>query len=314
MESEGWTMSYLLSIALVLSLACYNRSVSAGETSKGAAITAHDLKIHGEDRSYNLYRPALPLGQKVPLMIVLHGGLGNAKSIESGTGMDAVADSGGFIVAYPEGTGGRGLKMRNRRTWNAGECCGPAVKQQSDDVGFIAAMIDDIAAREPVDLRRVYVTGMSNGAMMAYRLACEIPEKIAAIIPVSGTLAVDDCSKAKDVPVMHIHGDSDTNVPFEGGVGEQSVSTVAHRSVPETMRMVTAPRQCSGSDTVAVSNSVARTSYHCADGGPVELVVIKGGGHAWPGDRRQQGQAAESNAFSASQAAWIFAKQFTKMP
>ncbi len=306
-------MSYLLSIALVLSLACYNRNVSAGETAKGGGAT-HELKIHGENRSYNLYRPALPDGKKVPLMIVLHGGLGNAKSIEAATGMDGVADNGKFIVAYPEGTGGRGLKMRDRRTWNAGDCCGPAVKQQSDDVGFIAAMIEDIASSEPVDLRRVYVTGMSNGAMMAYRLACEIPDKIAAIIPVSGTLAVNDCSQAKYVPVMHIHGDSDTNVPFEGGVGEQSVSNVSHRSIPETMRMITAPRQCSGSETGALSSSVERTSYHCADGGPVELLVIKGGGHAWPGGRRQQEQAGNSNTFSASQAAWTFAKQFTKKP
>jgi len=306
-------MNYLLSIALLLSLACYNRAAAEDQTGRGVRTT-HDLKIQGDKRSYNLYRPVLPKGEKFPLMIVLHGGLGNAKTIEASTGMDAVADSNEFIVAYPEGTGGRIGKKKDRRTWNAGNCCGPAAKQQVDDVGFIASMIDDIASKQPIDLRRVYVTGMSNGAMMAYRLACEIPQKLAAIIPVSGALGVDDCSKAKDVPVMHIHGDSDTHAPFEGGVGEESVTNVAYRSVPETMRMITAPRGCSGSETVALSSSIERTIYHCAYGGPVELLIIKGGGHAWPGGRRRPDQAGDPNAFSASQAAWNFAKQFTKKP
>jgi polyhydroxybutyrate depolymerase len=302
-----------VSMALLMSMACYNRSAAGGEATR-AGRSEHELKIHGDAREYTLYRPALPDGKKVPLMIVLHGGLGNAKTIEAATGMDSVADRAHFIVAYPQGTGGRGLKMKDRRTWNAGKCCGRAASQQSDDVGFIAAMIDEIAAEHPVDLRRVYVTGMSNGAMMTYRLACEIPEKLAAIVPVSGTLAVDDCSKSKYVPVMHIHGDADKNVPFDGGVGENGVSKVAHRSVPETMRVITAPRGCSGAETVAVSGSVERTSYRCADGAPVELVVIRGGGHSWPGGKRQTAHAGDSNAPSASQMAWDFAKQFAKKP
>jgi polyhydroxybutyrate depolymerase len=304
-------MKYLVSIALILSLFCGSCTSVAEESGRGLR-TSHDLKIQGKTRSYHLYRPALPGGEKVPLMIVLHGGLGNAESIETSSGMDAVADIGKFIVAYPEGTGGRIRIMKNRRTWNAGRCCGPAVKQRADDVGFIAAMIDDIGRNQPVDLRRVYVAGMSNGAMMAYRLASEIPEKLAAIIPVSGTLAVNDCSKAKDVPVMHIHGDSDPNVPLGGGVGEKDPSKVSHRSIPETMRMITATRHCSGEETVALNKSVQRTTYHCADGGPVELLVIKGGGHSWPGGRQRRGRAGGSNAISASQMAWDFAKQFSK--
>jgi polyhydroxybutyrate depolymerase len=202
--------------------------------------------------------------------------------------------------------------MKDRRTWNAGDCCGPAVRQKSDDVAFVAAMIEDVVAKQPVDRRRVYVAGMSNGAMMAYRLACEIPEKLAAIIPVSGTLAVDDCRKAKDIPVMHIHGDSDTNVPFEGGVGDVSLTRVSYRSIPETMRLITAPRRCSGPETAALNSSVQRTTYHCADGAPVELLVIKGGGHVWPGGRQRPGQTGGTNALSASQMAWDFARQFTK--
>jgi polyhydroxybutyrate depolymerase len=304
-------MSRFLSIALLLSLACHSRAPAGGGASDGPR-TMHDLMIQGKKRSYCLHRPALPEGEKVPLMIVLHGGLGNAETVEENTGMSAVADRGRFIVAYPEGTGGRLRKMEDRRTWNAGRCCGQAVRSGADDVAFISAMIDDIAEREPVDLNRVYVTGMSNGAMMAYRLACEIPEKLAAIIPVAGTLAVDDCGSAKEVPVLHIHCDEDTHVPIEGGRGEDSATRVEHRSVPETMRLITAARRCSGSKTETLSDSVERTTYHCADGGPVQLLIIKGCGHVWPGGGRQAEQEGASSSFSASRTAWDFARQFAK--
>lgn len=304
-------MNRILSLALMLSVLCCYCAPGAG-ASGGGRRTKRDLQIHGETRSYVLYRPALPDGGKVPLMIVLHGGLGNAETIEASTGMDAVADRGRFIVAYPEGTEGRALQMKDRRTWNAGTCCGQAVRQQADDVGFISTMIDDIAAREPIDLRRVYVTGMSNGAMMAYRLACQIPERIAAVIPVAGALTVDDCSKAKDVPVLHIHGDSDRNVPIAGGMGEASLADVAFRPLSETMRLITSARRCSGSETDTLNSLVERTTYHCAGGAPVELVIIKGGGHIWPGGLRDQEEGTPP--LSASQMAWDFARQFTKKP
>ena len=313
MKRDWWTMSRLLSIALLLSLACHNRAPAGGASSDGPR-TRHDLMIQGKKRSYSLYRPALRKGEKAPLMIVLHGGLGNAGTAEENTGMNAVAAGNKFFVAYPEGTGGRIGKMRDRRTWNAGRCCGPAVRRNVDDVGFISAMIDDIAAGHPIDLTRVYVTGMSNGAMMAYRLACEIPEKLAAIIPVAGTLAVNDCSKAKEVPVLHIHGDRDTHVPIEGGRGEESATSVEHRSVPETMALITAARRCSGSKTEALSDSVERTTYRCAEGGPVELLIIKGCGHVWPGGTREAEKEGAPGSFSASRTAWDFAKKFAKKP
>ena len=277
----------------------------------GVVSETHELMVQGHRRSYNLYRPALPKGEEVPLMIVLHGGLGNANAIEATTGMNTVAFSNGFIVAYPEGTEGESYELKDRRTWNAGGCCGPAVRWNIDDVGFISAMIDDIAGRHPIDSDRVYVTGMSNGAMLAYRLACEIPEKVAAIIPVAGTSAVDDCGNAKEVPVLHIHGEKDTHVPIEGGTGETTWARYEHRSVPETMTLLTEARGCSGSDTELVDGLIERTTYHCAEGGAVQLLIIKGWGHLWPGGRRDGEYDGGSTFFSASQTAWEFAKQYS---
>jgi polyhydroxybutyrate depolymerase len=287
----------MVSITLIVAIA----------SEEGHAV-AHELVVGGSVRKYTVYRPATADEKGLPLMIVLHGGLGKARLIEKMTGMDDVADKGRFIVAYPEGTATR--LNENLRTWNAGGCCGLAARQDVDDVRFISRMIDDIHARYSIDTRRVYVAGLSNGAMMAYRLACEIPDKIAAVIAVSGTLAVGDCNRAKDIPVLHIHGDEDRNVPFAGGRGEESISAVDHRSVPATMNLLTRARQCAAPEQKKDGN-VEIFSYHCRDGAPVTLYVIKGGKHGWPGaiwrDKTGAGQT-----ISASKLAWEFAKQFAK--
>lgn len=302
-------------VALFLSFLSCNAGSSAVQSSTGAppqkGWSDHILAVRGDEREYRLYAPpSLQSGQKAPLMIVLHGGMGNAEAIETASAMSEVAAREQFFAAYPEGTGAKMPKMKDRRTWNAGACCGIAVKQNVDDVGFISAMIDDLAASYPIDKSRVYVTGMSNGAMMAYRMACEAPEKIAAVIPIAGTLAVDDASRAKDVAVLHIHGDRDTNVPFEGGIGDKSVSGVAHRSVPDTMALLLASRKSNGSDKEELDGGkVEHTTYNCGAGAPVELIVVKGGGHSWPGGR---GKYASASGLNASEQAWNFAKRFSK--
>ncbi len=272
----------------------------------------HELNVNGNVRSYILYRPAVSAGKPLPLMIVLHGGLGNAGYMERTSEMDDVADNGSFLVAYPDGTGGRLESMKNRRTWNAGRCCGQAVKQDVDDVSFIQKMIDDINARYLIDTRRVYVAGHSNGAMLAYRVACEIPDKIAAVIAVSGTLAVDSCDGAKDVPVLHIHGDQDRNIPFGGGMGEDSLAGVAHRSVPDTITLLTRARGCAAPEHKTLNGIIETTSYTCKSGAPVLLYVIKGGGHPWPGGAGRNNTSPIDGSVSASKLAWEFAQKFQK--
>ncbi len=244
-------------------------------------------------------------------MIVLHGGLGNADHIEKSSGMNLVADTGPFIVAYPNGTGGFLRRMENRRTWNAGKCCGVASRKSVDDVKFIKIMIEDIASQYNIDYSRIYVTGMSNGAMMAYRLACEIPELIAAIIPVSGTLAVDFCAKGKDVPVMHIHGELDEYVPYSGGTGHKSVARISHRSIPESIQIMIKPRQCPPPKIKYYDNRTT-SSYVCAKGAPFTLVLLNNIGHSWPGGTQQNKKSKDVDYF-ASEQAWKFAQQFSKI-
>ncbi|GAX59665.1 poly(3-hydroxybutyrate) depolymerase [Candidatus Scalindua japonica] len=273
--------------------------------------TYHELVVKDVIRSYIVYKPIISDTKNVPVMIVLHGGLGNAKYMEKMTGMNDVADTGKFIVVYPNGTGGRFFK-KNRRTWNAGRCCGRAVRGRVDDTLFIEKVIEGVNSKFSIDTRRVYVTGMSNGAMMAYRLACEIPDKIAAIIPVSGTLAVGNCDEAKNIPVLHIHGDRDNNVPYDGGKGSRSVAGVSHRSVPDTMELILKSRQPIPLETKEINSKVRVLSYRCSNGAPVDLMVIKGGAHVWPGGQGRNNRSSGHSQISASKQAWEFAKQFSK--
>lgn len=269
------------------------------------------MQVGGEERSYKLFVPGGAPDGPLPLMIVMHGGLGNADETERTTGMNRVAETGQFLVAYPNGTGGK--LMPNRRTWNAGKCCGKAVERNIDDVGFIHAMLSDIARHHQLDRSRVYATGISNGAMMAYRLACDAPGDIAAIIPVSGTLALNSCPGAKSVPVLHIHGGKDSNVPYQGGMGENAISGVAHRSVPETLKMIASAHGCAAAPSEKdLPDGSELTSWNCQGKAPLQLRLIPKGEHVWPGGDSRRNRKLYGGDFSASQAAWDFAKQFRK--
>jgi polyhydroxybutyrate depolymerase len=135
----------------------------------------------------------------MPVVINFHGGGSNAAQQRRYSGMDAAADRHGFVVVYPDGTGLR-PGQRHLLTFNAGRCCPPATRHQVDDVGFTHAIIKTLAGRIPVDPRRIYATGMSNGGMMAHRLAAESPY-IAAVAPVAGQLNVSAFAPRRPVPV-----------------------------------------------------------------------------------------------------------------
>ncbi|MAY42480.1 MULTISPECIES: PHB depolymerase family esterase [unclassified Neptuniibacter] len=279
---------------LIAVLAAFSCLVSALDGN----VIEHEVSIDSDVRTALIYKPKRADSHNLtPAVIALHGGLGNAENMQSTTGFDHLAELENFVTVYPNGTGLRFLK--NRRTWNAGRCCGPAVKKSVDDVTYLSRLIDDLVLNYNVDPKKVYVTGFSNGAMMAYRLACEIPDKIAAIIPVSGTLAVEHCSRANSVAVLHIHGEIDENVPVAGGEGSRSVAGVKHRSIKSTMDMLLAHRGC-GTPTVEESSVVSKSRYECREGADIQLLLIKNAGHVWPEE------------ISPNKTVWDFARQFSK--
>jgi len=142
------------------------------------------LTFGGRERRYLLHLPPSIRGaQPLPLVIVLHGGANTPEMAERMSGMSPKADSAGFIVAYPQGTTTPNDQLY---TWNAGTCCGYALDNNVDDVGFIRALIEQLQAEYSIDPKRIFVNGISNGGMMAYRLGCELSDKLAAIAPIAG--------------------------------------------------------------------------------------------------------------------------------
>jgi polyhydroxybutyrate depolymerase len=176
-----------------------------------------------------------PAGQRA-LVVVLHGGLGNADRIadqqsESALNMDAEADAHGFIVAYLNGTPVTRFSQR-MLGWNAGGgCCGQSARNEVDDVGYISGAVADLTRRYGIDPQRVYGMGHSNGAMMTQRMLCET-RVFAAGVAVSGplNLPVETCPQAHGARILAIHGADDHNVPVDGGRGPMGVSGVAFAS------------------------------------------------------------------------------------
>ncbi|ORW29120.1 polyhydroxybutyrate depolymerase [Mycobacterium paraense] len=228
----------------------------------------HHIQVGGLERSYRLYKP-VGVPPSAPLVVVMHGYSGSGRQVERDYQWDGLADSGKFLVAYPDGLG---------RAWNVdGEtCCGRSGRDGVDDVGFIKAAVTDVAKNLGVDPARVYATGMSNGAIMAFTLACTT-DLFAAIGPVAGT-QLNACRTPHPTSVMHIHGTTDRLVPYGGGPG---FSVINGPSVPDVNAFWRNVDQC-GTPAVTTSGPVTTSTAGCAQGHSVVLVTVAGGGHEWP--------------------------------
>ncbi|HJT76580.1 MAG TPA: PHB depolymerase family esterase [Gemmataceae bacterium] len=245
------------------------------------------LTMDGRKRTYYVHM-SRGHDQKVPAPVVLalHGATMNGPMMAWFTGLNRKADEAGFVVVYPNGTG-----ESSSFTWNGGNCCGPAVRDGVDDVAFLRALLDDLANVVAVDAKRVYATGMSNGAVMAYRLAAELSDRIAAIAPVAGPMGTETCAPTRAVSVLHFHGTDDEFAPFQGGVGPRSLFRTNFNSVEHTVRAWVRANGCAQEpvteelpDKAHDGTKVTRTTYGGGrDGAEVVLVTIKGGGHTWPG-------------------------------
>jgi polyhydroxybutyrate depolymerase len=248
------------------------------------------LDVDKRTRTYLVHVPPGHDGSRpVPVVLVFHGGASNAEQMVRFSGLNEKADKAGFIAIYPNGTG----RLEKVLTWNSGNCCGYAMQNKVDDVAFTRALLDDLAKVVKVDDKRVYATGMSNGAIMAYRLASELSDRIAAIAPVSGPMGTEACKPKRPVPVMHFHGTEDQFAPFKGGKGEKSVSGTDFYSVDHSIQAWVKANGCKekeGSATVELPDKAKdgttitiKTYGPGKAGAEVVLVMIEGGGHTWPG-------------------------------
>ena len=270
-------------LPLALSLA----GLVAASTAEGAErpLAAHTLEIDGIARSYYLHAPPALPAAPAPLVLVFHGGGGNGPGTERLTRFTPLADREGFLVAFPEGLG---------KNWNDGRefTSSRAHRAHVDDVGFVAALIDAIGRVHAVDSRRVYATGISNGAIFSHYLAAHLSARIAAIAPVVGGIA--DPPEAwlrpeQPVSVLMLQGTHDPLVPYHGGAvafgrGRIIDTEEAARRwaaldggrdpVREPLPAGPGTDRCGGLRTVYPGGR---------DGSEVTLVRLDGGGHTWPG-------------------------------
>lgn len=243
---------------------------------------------HGLERNYLVHVPkSYDAAKSIPVVLVLHGGGSNAAMTVRYTGMNEKADQAGFLAVYPNGTG----RVAHALTWNAGNCCGYAQRQQIDDVGFMAAVLDDLDQIGKIDERRIYATGISNGGMLAYRLANEMSERVAAIAPVAGTLGFDDPKPTRPVPVIQFHGTEDRFVPLHGGRGIKSITQTNFHSVEKAVAQWAKLIGCPDKPRETKVPHVAKDDMHVTrreygpgkNGAELVFYLIEGGGHTWPG-------------------------------
>lgn len=308
--------------------AAYFFALSSSSAALTPGTAEFSVEQSGRTRWYVVHAPPrAPVESGWPVVLVFHGGGGNAKGQEEWCGLDAVADREGFLAVYPEGTGRWGRRLE---TWNAGGCCGYAMDHNVDDVGFVVAQLEDLARRTSVDRTRVYATGMSNGAMMAYRLAAEIPERIAAIAPVAGAMVWNGQAPLQPVPVLHFHSVDDPRALYAGGLGPPFPMTtrrVMHPPVEETIARWVKADGCAPTPTVGLtlhgalggpdaSHTATRYAWGPGvDGAEVVLWKLTGAGHVWPGAgkiRAQRFLGPPTRVVDASNEMWAFFRRFSR--
>lgn len=258
-----------------------------------------NLDFGGQERSYILhipinYNPAQP----TPLVLAYHGFDLNGQEMMRISGFSAQADKENFLVAYPEGSG-------NRKSWNGGECCGEAMIKKVDDVGFSRAVINDVETLVNIDRSRVFATGFSNGAIMAYRLACDMADQIAAIGPVAAAPATHSCSPTRPVSVIHFHGDADKLNPIEGGKG---TGTTEFMPVEDGISLWRDLDGCMARAQESTEENIIHRVYApCQENTAIELYKILGGEHAWPGGEAVSAQIGEpTENIDATALMWEF--------
>lgn len=305
LEVRGWRMARFMAC---LFIGCLGVMPMASWAADEIIVVRHD----GLKRQVIVHVPSKP-AKALPVVLMLHGAGGKPRGMAAWTGMNDAAERHGFITAYPAGVG-------MVSTWNAGNCCGPAQRRGVDDVGFLRQAVEAIAKRWDVDRRRVYVVGMSNGGMMAYRMAAEAADMVAAVAVVEGTMTLDPLPAGPPVPIMHIHSLSDPRVPFEGGKRgrmvfppvEQGLAAWRHRNgCPQTpMASKEPPLTWKPADGGVPHEAISKRYGPCRNGSEVVLWLLKGPGHVWPGALGKEPipafLGAKSDVLNANEVIWDF--------
>lgn len=277
----------------------------------------YSIEHGGVQRTFRVYAPPTRKGP-TPLVMVLHGGGGSGGNMEWLTkrGFNRIADRDGAVIVYPDGIG---------KSWNDGrsDLKSEAVEKQVDDVGYLRALATQLAAPFAIDTKRIYATGISNGGLMSYRLACEAADVFAAVAPVAANLSVDlasRCKPARAIALAIINGTEDPLIPWDGGPVKILWSTrgeviSADATMTEWMRLDHCADAHDNAPLDAVKDDGTRVVEHfarCTDTTEVRLYEVRGGGHTWPGGEAYLGQwlvGRVSREIDANALIWRFFQQ-----
>jgi polyhydroxybutyrate depolymerase len=303
------TLVVLVSVTTLAPVAL-SRPVGAAGAPGGAGPTVTGLApmdgsyvfaitFDGLHRDYRLHvPPEAASGRPLPLVLNLHGATQNGFLEELQTGMDNSADRDGYLVAYPDGT--RIAKVLSpdpvaknaQYGWNAGRCCGLPVTRHIDDLGFLEKVIADVAERTPVDRRRVYMTGISNGGMMAYAMAAQASDRVAAVASIAGQVELPSIHPTRPVPTLEFHSVDDPIARW-GGVPDRdpALRLSVMEGIDQWVRADGCdPNAVTGTTVVGATGSMSAgetatpvTYRPCRAGTEVALWRFTGSGHVWPG-------------------------------
>lgn len=294
-------------------------TASSGDKNKTTLVKLQE-KVGGFRRSYGLHLPReYEEDRRWPLVVVLHGAFNTADGIEKHTGFSEVADREGFIVAYPNGIGLFSLF----RHWNAGFCCGKAMKKEIDDVGFVLRVVDDVAGGFAVDPERIYVVGHSNGGMLAYRIAATRPQRVAAVAVFGGAIGGTPKGAGQPetvpaplqpVPILIAHGRADESIPYEPRDPGEKAKPPAFLSAREAVAFWVEHNDCEAepSRESICSGAVESTTWTACDNDTEVLAYsVDDWGHDWPGPHffRRLPEDSPLRQFNSAEWMWRFLKR-----
>jgi len=278
----AWLVRATSHISMVLLMCLVSCGDSAakptGSSSPSPGTAQHgSLTVAGLKRTYRLYAAASIATQASPLVFVLTGCPGTGDEMADLSKADTMAAAGHFVVVYPDPVpDASGDPSNLEGCWSAGTCCGDAQTKGVDDVRFISALLDRLIATTSIDKARVFVAGLSSGGMMAYRLACELSDRIAAIASVSGAQVIQSCRPARPISILEMHGTSDQQLPYEGDQYFPSASSTIERWVTLDGCAATPTQTVKGITHISIWSQ-------CHAGTVVRFDTIDGGHHSWFG-------------------------------
>lgn len=270
------------------------------------------LQHDGFTRTYRIHVPKqYQTSGSAPLVLAFHGGGGDMDYMANDEyyGLISKSDAEGFVVVFPNGYSK--FKSGKFATWNAGACCANARDKNIDDVGFVRKMIASLTRELNINRQMIFATGMSNGGMMSYRLACEMSDTITAIAAVAGTDNTIRCQPRKPVSILHIHAKNDDRVLFGGGAGKKfrdESKVTDFVSVPDSVKKWVVHNNCQSTPVRTLEKPGAYCERHsqCEGGVAVQLCVTDTGGHSWPGGTKPRGSEPPSQVISANDVMWDF--------